>query len=150
MQGDDNEISLEDLDEIVIDESIASSSNIISNTSDDDVECENVEEDCEDDSSPIYVPNDPTTWSEKHIETWAKWCTSQFKVKPPLDPSRFPKSGEELAKFSKADFYISCASFEGGRQVGLHFKYLMENIGGKFDETLNSNEDPSKQIFLTI
>lgn len=147
MQSDDIEISLEDVEEIVIEECIASGSNYFRNTTENskDDECENIESDeegCEDESSPIYVPNDPKTWTEKNIEMWIKWATDQFKLKPPLDASRFPKSGDVLAKFTKADFYVSCASFTGGKSVAQHFKYLIESIGGKYDETLDIEGDP--------
>lgn len=151
MQSDDNdEINLEDVDEIVISECLASVSNsnlssnenIIENEDEEEEEEEKIGE--EDESSPIYVPNDPKTWTEKHIEIWTKWLSNQFKIKPPLDPSRFPKTGNELAKFTKADFYVSCASFEGGKSVAQHFKYMMESIGGKCDETLDSDEIPGK------
>lgn len=152
MQSDDNLISLEDVEEIVIEEErIASGSNFINNAKEDDEECENIEseeEGCEDESSPIYVPNDPKTWTEKNIEMWIKWATDQFKLKPPLDASRFPKSGDVLAKFTKADFYVSCASFVGGKSVAQHFKYLIESIGGKYDETLDIEGDPGKIIYF--
>lgn len=153
MQSDDIEISLEDVEEIVIEESIASGSNFINITSKnikDDDECENMESDeegCEDESSsPIYVPNDPKTWTEKNIEMWISWATDQFNIKPPLDASRFPKTGEVLSKFTKADFYVSCASFVGGKSVAQHFKYLIESIGGKYDETLDVEGDPGNLI----
>lgn len=158
-QSDDNEISLEDVDEIVINECIASgnsdlivnknnnnsSRSACSDENDKKEEEEEVDEGCDDESSPIYVPNDPKTWTEKHIENWTKWLSNQFKIKPPLDPSRFPKSGDELAKFTKADFYVSCASFEGGKSVAQHFKYMIERIGGKCDDTLDTDEVPGKR-----
>lgn len=155
MQCDDNDNYREDLDEIVLEESIASGSNLIINASEDG-ECETIEDKSDDDggeedqgckdesSSPIYVPSDPKTWSEKHIEKWVQWSSQMFNIKPPLDVSRFPKTGGEMAKFTKADFYISCASFEGGKSVAQHFKYMMESVGGIYDETLNDNDDPSE------
>lgn len=153
MQCDDNENYREDLDEIALEESIASVSNLVSNASEDD-ECEKIvdddsdgeeeEEGHKDESSPIYVPSDPKTWSESHIVQWLKWASEMFNIKPPLDASRFPKSGTEMATFTKADFYISCASFEGGKNIAQHFKYMMESVGGSCDETLNDTEDPSK------
>ncbi|KAG5676032.1 hypothetical protein PVAND_005887 [Polypedilum vanderplanki] len=96
----------------------------------------------------IFVPNNPTTWSEKHIETWVKWASDQFEIKPPLDVSRFPKSGAELAKFTKADFFIICGSFEGGRMVMDHFKYMMENVGESVEETLLTDGEPDPYQLL--
>lgn len=156
MQSDEND------DEYVIDSSVASgqSNNLSSSTSISDDEeiytkcSKNKKEDEEefDDSSPIYVPDNPTSWEEKHIETWVKWCAKNFSINNPKpDPKRFPKTGVELAKFTKADFYMTCGSLEGGKCIMQNFKYFMENIGKENDleESLKSDEEPSKfKIFL--
>ena len=98
------------------------------------------------DDEVIFVPKNPKTWTEKNIDTWVKWASKKFQLKPPLDTSRFPKSSEEMVKFSKADFYIVCGSFEGGKKISQHFKYMMQCSNEPFDETLLTDGDPGKII----
>jgi ETS-type family len=100
--------------------------------------------DGEDEEEVIFVPNNPTTWTQKHIEMWLKWASNQFKIKPPLDVSRFPKSGPEMAQFTRADFYIMCGSFEGGKLVADHFKYMMETARECVEPSLLEEGDPSE------
>lgn len=82
--------------------------------------------------------------SEKHIETWVNWASKKFNLNPALDTSRFPKIAEELATYSKADFYIICGSFDGGKKVSQHYKYMMQNARENFDETLLIDCDPGE------
>lgn len=70
------------------------------------------------------------------------WASKKFRLTPPLDASRFPKNAEELSSFSKADFYIVCGSFQGGRMISQYFKYLMQNANESFNETLKTDGDP--------
>lgn len=120
---------------------------------DSDESCDNVGK-TERESSPevddeiIFVPNNPKTWTEKHIATWISWASKKFRLAPPLDVSRFPKHAEELAAFSKADFYIVCGSFEGGKKISQHYKYMMQNSNQTFDETLLTDGDPGEFCFL--
>lgn len=112
--------------------------------------CDNVGKTGERESSPevddeiIFVPNNPKMWTEKNIATWVNWASKKFHLKPPLDVSRFPKNSEELATFSKADFYIVCGSFEGGKMISQHYKYMMQNSKQEFDETLLTDCDPGE------
>ena len=116
-----------------------------------------VESDCDNDSGKskrdstpdvddeiIFVPNNPKTWTEKNIETWLNWSSKKFNLSPALDTSRIPKDAEELAKFSKAEFYIACGSFEGGKKLSQHYKYMIENAKEKCHETLLSDCDPGQ------
>lgn len=100
------------------------------------------------DDEIIFVPHNPKTWSEKNIETWVNWASKKFQLTPSLDVSRFPKSAEELATYSKADFYIVCGSFEGGKMISQHYKYMMSNAQEKFDETLQTIGDPGELKFI--
>lgn len=150
MQSDEND------DEYVIDSSVASGqSNILSSStsiSDDEeiyekcseTKKEEEEEEEFDDSSPVYVPDNPTSWEEKHIATWVKWCAKNFSIHPKPDPKRFPKTGAELAKYTKADFIMTCGSLDGGKLVMQNYKYFMERIGRENDleESLRSEEEP--------
>lgn len=103
------------------------------------------------DDEIIFVPNNPKTWSEKNIETWVNWASKKFQLKPSLDVSRFPKSAEELATYSKADFYIVCGSFEGGKMISQHYKYMMSNAQETFDETLQTVGDPGEfQVLIDL
>lgn len=96
------------------------------------------------DDEIIFVPCNPKTWSEKNIETWVKWASKKFKLAPSLDMTRIPKNAEELATFTKAEFYIACGSFEGGKSLSQHYKYMMQNAREKFDETLTTDCDPGE------
>lgn len=117
-----------------------------------DLECDNVGKTAVRESSPdvddevIYVPNNPRKWTEKNIETWVTWASKKFNLTPPLDAARFPKDAEEMAKYTKADFYIVCGSFEGGKRISQYFKYLMMNAGETFDDTLLTDSDPGELI----
>lgn len=154
MQSDDNDNKSYDDDYVI--ESLTSCSNVLSSctsVSDDDESetrpTENINDEC-DESSPIYIPNDPTTWLEKHIETWIKWATKQFQIKPEPDPARFPKTGDELTKFTKADWWMTCGSIEGGKSLVQHFKYLMETIGKSVEESLKNEADPGEIKILIL
>ncbi|CRK94239.1 CLUMA_CG007754, isoform A [Clunio marinus] len=115
--------------------------------------CDNVEKP-ERESSPdiedeiIFVPNNPKSWSEKDIELWIKWATKKFNLSPSLDVTRIPKNAEDLAKFTKAEFYIACGSFDGGKKLSQHYKYCMENANECCDETLLTNCDPDPYQLL--
>lgn len=92
----------------------------------------------------IYVPDNPKKWSEDDIATWIKWTTKKFKLAPSIDSAKFPRTAEELANFTKAEFYIACGSFDGGEKVAQHYKYLMENVKENFHETLLSDSEPGQ------
>lgn len=96
----------------------------------------------DDDDEIIFVPNNPKTWTEEHIKTWINWASKKFNLDTPLDVTRFPKNAEELAACSKADFYILCGSFQGGKMISQHYKYMMQNANEIFDETLLTDCDP--------
>lgn len=94
------------------------------------------------DDEIIFVPNNPRTWSEKNIETWLKWAAKKFNLHPALDDARIPKDAEELANFNKAEFYVACGSFDGGKMLSQHYKYMMESAQEKYHETLLTDGDP--------
>lgn len=103
----------------------------------------------EDEEEIIFIPSNPISWTEKNIETWISWASKKFRLIPPLDASRFPKNAEELAAFSKADFYIVSGSFEGGKMISQHFKYMMQNSNQPVNETLLTDCDPGLSIIIT-
>lgn len=139
MQSDDNEKNYQN----VIDDSDDDEC-VISNEKSESSKCN----DTEIEDEVIYVPDNPKTWDEKDVQKWVEWASKNFNINPPLDGSRFPKSGEELAKFTKADFYIICGSFDGGKMVAEHFKYMMGVVSEKVDATLLSDEDPSECFMI--
>lgn len=101
--------------------------------------------DADDDGDEIiYVPDNPKKWSEADISTWIKWTTKKFNLGLSIDIAKFPRTAEELANFTKAEFYIACGSFEGGEKVAQHYKYLMENVNEEFHETLKSDSEPGQ------
>lgn len=117
---------------------------VVSDDSSDNVGKPRRESSPEADDEIIFVPNNPKTWSDKNIETWVNWVSKKFQLNPALDVSRFPKTAEELATYSKADFYIVCGSFEGGKMISQHYKYMMSNAQEKFHETLQTVGDPGE------
>ncbi|XP_070494974.1 DNA-binding protein D-ETS-6-like [Chironomus tepperi] len=138
MQGDDNKNSAKPVE--ISDDDNSNDGN--------ESESSKCSQNKDNDDEVIYVPNNPKTWDEKDIQKWTEWASKNFDIKPPLDASRFPKTGDELAKFSKADFYIVCGSFEGGKLVVEHYKYMMGIVSEKFDETLLGDEDPDPYQLL--
>lgn len=102
------------------------------------------------DDEIIFVPKNPKTWTEKHIETWVSWASKKFGMAPELDFSRFPKNAEDLANFNKAEFYIVCGSFEGGKKMYQHYKYMMDNVNESYDETLKEDGDPGQLNCVTL
>jgi Sterile alpha motif (SAM)/Pointed domain len=48
----------------------------------------NERESSPEDDEIIFVPNNPKTWSTKHIETWVKWASKKFSLSPQLDFTR--------------------------------------------------------------
>lgn len=94
------------------------------------------------DDEIIFVPNNPKTWTEKHIETWVNWAAKKFSLAPSLDVTRIPKNAEDLAAFNKAEFYIACGSFEGGKKLSQHYKYMMTTANEHCHESLLTDGDP--------
>lgn len=94
----------------------------------------------------IYVPDNPKKWSENDITAWIQWATKKFKLAGSIDSEKFPQKAEELANFTKAEFYIACGSFEGGEKVLKHYKYLMERADEPCNETLLKDGEPGQCI----
>lgn len=102
------------------------------------------------DDETIFVPNNPKTWTEKDIETWVSWASKKFNLAPALDVSRIPKNAKDLAAFGKAEFYIACGSFEGGKKLSQHYKYMMQSANECCDETLLTDGDPGQLNCATL
>lgn len=120
----------------------------IARSSPEDDTSEESEESDEGDSALIYVPTNPLEWSTDHIQSWIKWLSKKFEIYPPLEPVRFPGSGADLAKFTKADFWVCAGSKAGGDALAKHFAHLRQIGGGVEDSTLASNVDPEPYQLL--
>uniref|UniRef100_A0AAG5D9I1 ETS domain-containing protein n=1 Tax=Anopheles atroparvus TaxID=41427 RepID=A0AAG5D9I1_ANOAO len=96
----------------------------------------------EEDSEQIYVPNNPLQWTAEHVSAWTLWVSKNFDIFPPLEPARFPKSGDEIAQFTKADFWVCAGSKAGGDTLAKHFAHLMHRATGAEDKQLYSDVDP--------
>uniref|UniRef100_A0A182FWX7 Uncharacterized protein n=2 Tax=Anopheles albimanus TaxID=7167 RepID=A0A182FWX7_ANOAL len=100
------------------------------------------EEDEEADSAQIYVPKDPREWTAEHVSTWLLWVSKNFHIFPPIEPARFPDTGQEIARFSKADFWVCAGSKAGGSALARHFAHLLHTGTGIEDRQLLSNTEP--------
>ncbi|XP_050081788.1 DNA-binding protein D-ETS-6-like [Anopheles aquasalis] len=112
---------------------------------------ETVEEDEEDeqaDSAQIYVPKDPREWTAEHVSTWLLWVSKNFHIFPPIEPARFPDTGHEIARFSKADFWVCAGSKAGGSALARHFAHLLHTGTGIEDRQLSSNTEPEPYQLL--
>uniref|UniRef100_A0A182MEW8 ETS domain-containing protein n=1 Tax=Anopheles culicifacies TaxID=139723 RepID=A0A182MEW8_9DIPT len=117
-------------------------------------ECSQVRESSTDsdgeDSEQIYVPNNPHQWNAEHVSAWISWVSKNFDIFPPLEPARFPSTGQEIAQFTKADFWVCAGSAAGGNTLAKHFAHFIHigtgdrNVG----QRLASDIDPGGQIQL--
>ncbi|XP_049536981.1 DNA-binding protein D-ETS-6-like [Anopheles darlingi] len=114
----------------------------------DRVNDEQEEEDEEAESAQIYVPNDPREWNAEHVSTWLLWVSKNFHIFPPIEPARFPDSGQEIARFSKADFWVCAGSKAGGSALARHFAHLLHTGTGIEDRQLSSNTEPEPYQLL--
>jgi Sterile alpha motif (SAM)/Pointed domain len=65
----------------------------------------NERESSPEDDEIIFVPNNPRTWSAKHIETWVKWASKKFNLSPQLDCSRWEnRSKREMNSLMSQNF----------------------------------------------
>lgn len=108
------------------------------------------EEDEEADSAQIYVPKDPREWTAEHVSTWLLWVSKNFHIFPPIEPARFPDTGQEIARFSKADFWVCAGSKAGGSALARHFAHLLHTGTGIEDRQLLSNTEPGTGTRLTL
>lgn len=99
------------------------------------------------DSDLIYVPTNPQEWTSEHISSWVQWISKKFKIYPSLEPARFPSGGVELAKFTKADFWVCAGSKAGGDTLANHFAHLLQNVTGIEDILLGNDIDPGNHCF---
>ncbi|XP_035796105.1 DNA-binding protein D-ETS-6-like [Anopheles albimanus] len=106
------------------------------------------EEDEEADSAQIYVPKDPREWTAEHVSTWLLWVSKNFHIFPPIEPARFPDTGQEIARFSKADFWVCAGSKAGGSALARHFAHLLHTGTGIEDRQLLSNTEPEPYQLL--
>lgn len=97
-----------------------------------------------DEDEIIYVPDNPKKWTEDDISKWIKWATKKFKLGSSIDSAKFPRTAEELSIFTKAEFYIACGSFDGGKKVSKHYKYLMDIVKEPCHESLLDDGEPGQ------
>ncbi|XP_001844046.2 DNA-binding protein D-ETS-6 [Culex quinquefasciatus] len=106
-------------------------------------------EESDGDSALIYVPTNPLEWTTEHIQSWVRWLSKKFQIFPPLEPVRFPTSGADLAKFTKADFWVCAGSKAGGNALARHYAHLRQiGSGGVEDSTLANDVDPEPYQLL--
>ncbi|XP_053661839.1 DNA-binding protein D-ETS-6-like [Anopheles marshallii] len=82
------------------------------------------------DGGQTYVPNNPHQWNAEHVSAWILWVSKNFDIYPPLEPARFPPTGEEIAQFTVADFWVCAGSAAGGNTLAKHFAHLIHTGTG--------------------
>lgn len=109
-------------------------------------------EESDGDSALIYVPTNPLEWTTEHIQSWVRWLSKKFQIFPPLEPVRFPTSGADLAKFTKADFWVCAGSKAGGNALARHYAHLRQigSGGGVEDSTLANDVDPGNNPLAVL
>lgn len=105
---------------------------------------ENEKENSDDDESFVSLPGNPQTWTATNIKTWLEWASKQFDLDPPLQPEKFPETGDDLLNLSKADFWVCASSKFGGNKLAKHIAYLQYNSTGIENTELTNDADPSK------
>ncbi|EAT41880.1 AAEL006533-PA [Aedes aegypti] len=100
------------------------------------------------DNTLIYVPTNPQEWTSEHIASWVQWISKKFQIFPSLEPARFPNGGVELAKFTKADFWVCAGSKAGGNTLAKHFAHLLQIGTGIEDKLLGNDTDPEPYQLL--
>ncbi|XP_055643401.1 DNA-binding protein D-ETS-6 [Toxorhynchites rutilus septentrionalis] len=100
------------------------------------------------DNSPIYLPTNPLEWTSEDIGSWVQWVSEKFNIFPNLEPGRFPSNGVELAKFSKADFWVCAGSKAGGDTLSKHFAHRLQIGTGIEDISLANDTDPEPYQLL--
>ncbi|XP_058447745.1 DNA-binding protein D-ETS-6-like [Malaya genurostris] len=102
----------------------------------------------ENDNPLIFVPTNPLEWTGEHISSWVQWVTKKFNIFPSLEPARFPCNGVDLAKFTKADFWVCAGSKAGGDTLSKHFAHFLQIGTGIEDRLLGNNIDPEPYQLL--
>ncbi|XP_058056546.1 DNA-binding protein D-ETS-6-like [Anopheles bellator] len=102
----------------------------------------------DEDSEQIYVPKDPLEWDAEHVAAWVLWVSKNFDIYPPIEPARFPKSGQEISQFTKADFWVCAGSKAGGDTLAKHFSHLLHVGTGVENRQLGSSEEPEPYQLL--
>lgn len=95
----------------------------------------------EDDAMNL-VPTDPSVWDAEHLKSWLKWMTKTFNIEPPLATIRFPKTGDELVKLYKADFWVCAGSKEAGNTLAKYIAHTVHNATGISLDHLLDESDP--------
>lgn len=95
-------------------------------------------------SDIIFLPGDPREWEPEHIEQWLNWATKQFKIDPALQKEKFPETGAEICKMTKADFWVCAGTKYGAEKLAKYLAHSLYKVTGTEDKELLSDEDPSK------
>lgn len=83
--------------------------------------------------------SDPLEWNAIHIRSWLNWSTKKFSLTPSPDPEKFPKTGEELCEFSRADFEKCAGNARSGKLLAKHIAHLKHSVTGRASSPLNTD-----------
>uniref|UniRef100_A0A1A9WKY6 ETS domain-containing protein n=1 Tax=Glossina brevipalpis TaxID=37001 RepID=A0A1A9WKY6_9MUSC len=94
------------------------------------------------------VPVDPRVWNSDHIASWVTWMSKQFNLKPEPDILRFPTSGAELCKMTRAEFWVCAGSREGGIAFAKHLAFTLHSITGRESSPMLNDNEPNPYQLL--
>ncbi|GJQ64878.1 hypothetical protein Trydic_g7052 [Trypoxylus dichotomus] len=119
-------------------------------------DCVIVEDEESDDveDSMVLVPSDPLEWTDTHIRSWLRWSTKKFSLSPTPNLEKFPKSGLDLCKLTRADFEKCAESLRSGKLLAKHIAHLKHCVTGRASSPLNTDckieEDDQKDPYQLL
>lgn len=94
---------------------------------------------------------DPLEWTSFHIKSWLKWSSKKFSLSPTPEVKKFPDSGTELCKLSRADFEKIAGNSRNGTLLAKHIAHLRHSVTGRASSPLNVNckieDDDDKGVY---
>lgn len=88
--------------------------------------------------------SDPSEWTASNIDSWLAWTTKKFNIEPAPMIARFPTTGAELVKMSRAEFWVCAGSKNGGNTLSMHIAHLIHSATGRCTSPMLNDNDPGK------
>ncbi|XP_030767242.1 uncharacterized protein LOC115890999 [Sitophilus oryzae] len=95
-----------------------------------------VESDNEVDDEMVLVPSDPLEWHSTHIQSWLRWCSKTFSLKPPPDHEKFPQTGSELCELTRIQLEER-SDQRTGTILAKYIAFLRHSVSGRSSSPLN-------------
>lgn len=91
-----------------------------------------------------------------HIRSWLTWSTKKFSLKPKPDPEKFPDTGPDLCKLTRADFEARAENIKSGTILAKHIAHLKHSVTGRptspldIDCKIFENEGEPEGMYIEI